>query len=213
MAEVVFLFGKSGTGKSSSLEGFAEDEIFHVNVEGKRLPFGHGFKYSVRTDDYAKIMSQLQKMPCKVAVIDDAGYLMTNAWMRGHLSGDQFKLYNIIADGFWRLIEFCKTTLPQDVIVYIIMHEDVNDVGETKIRTIGKLLDQKVCLEGLVTIVLRSAIKDGKYIFITQNQGNDIAKSPRGMFEAEMPNDLKAVDTRIREYWGITPEPKKENAK
>lgn len=210
MAEVVYVFGRSGSGKSRSLINFAEDEIFLVNVEGKRLPFQKKFKYTLKTDSYDVIRNQLSKMPTKVAVIDDAGYLMTNMFMRGHLSGDQFKMYNMVADGFWSLVEFCKTVLPEDVIVYFMMHEETSDTGETKIRTIGKLLDQKVCLEGLVTIVLRTAVKDGKYYFITQNSGSDIAKSPEGMFDLEIPNDLKAVDDRIREYWGITSSTEKE---
>lgn len=213
MAEPVVIYGKSGTGKSTSLENFADDEILYGNITGKRLPFRKQFKYNMVTDDVDKIKRTLSKCPdfIKVIVLDDAGYLMTNQFMRGH-SGDKsggntFDLFNSIADNFWGLINFIKS-LPEDKIVYIIMHEDTNDFGERKIRTIGKLLNEKVCIEGMCTVVLRSETMGGKYSFVTQNEGNDISKSPKGMFsEIRIPNDLKAVDTAIREYWGLTPSP------
>lgn len=211
MAEAVLVYGKSGTGKSTSLENFAEDEIFLINVIGKRLPFRKNFKYVKVTDDADKIKNAMAKCPdyIKVIVIDDAGYLMTNQFMRGH-SGDKsggntFDLFNSIADAFWSLLNFIKT-LPEDKVVYLTMHEDTNDYGERRLRTIGKLLNEKVCIEGMCSVVLRSEVMGGKYTFVTQNEGADISKSPKGMFEdIRIPNDLKAVDTAIREYWGLTP--------
>ena len=207
MGECVFVYGKSGSGKSRSLINFGEDEIFLVNTIGKRLPFRSKFKYEIKTDDFGKIANGLRKMPTKTAVIDDSGYLMTNAFMRGHSApksgSSTFDLYNDIADSFWSLITVIKNELPDDVIVYMIMHEDTTDYGETKLRTIGKLLSEKVCIEGMSTVVLRCAVRDGKHLFITQSDGNDISKSPEGMFALEIENDLKAVDTVIREYWGL----------
>lgn len=207
MGECVIIYGKSGSGKSRSLKNFAEDEIFLINVIGKRLPFRSKFKYEITTDDVNKIKNGLKKMPVKSAVIDDAGYLMTNAFMRGHSApksgSSSFDLFNNIADSFWGLLTFIKTELPDDVLVYITIHEDTTDFGETKIRTIGKLLSEKVCIEGMSTVVLRCIVRDGKHLFITQSDGSDISKSPEGMFEREIENDLKAVDTTVREYWGL----------
>ena len=211
MAEAVLIYGKSGTGKSTSLENFGEDEIYLINVIGKRLPFRKKFALTSVTDDVEKIKRAMAKCyeHVKVIVIDDAGYLLTNQFMRGH-SGDKsggntFDLFNSIADNFWGLLNFIKT-LPEDKIVYLTMHEDTNDFGEKRLRTIGKLLNEKVCIEGMCSIVLRSETVGGKYYFVTQNEGNDISKSPKGMFESiRIPNDLKAVDTAIREYWGLTP--------
>lgn len=210
MAEAVLIYGKSGTGKSTSLENFAEDEIFLINVIGKRLPFRKSFKYTYTSDDKDKIVNAMKKVPdeIKTIVIDDAGYLMTNQFMRGH-SGDKsggntFDLFNSIADNFWKLINEIKA-LPEDKVVYLTMHEDTNDFGEKRLRTIGKLLNEKVCIEGMCSVVLRSETLGGKYSFVTQNEGADISKSPKGMFdEVRIPNDLKAVDTSIREYWGLT---------
>lgn len=207
MGECIIIYGKSGSGKSRSLINFKEDEIFLVNVIGKRLPFRSKFKYEITTDNVNKIKNGLKKMPVKSAIIDDAGYLMTNAFMRGHSApksgSSSFDLYNTIADSFWGLLTFIKTELPEDVLVYITIHEDTTDFGETKIRTIGKLLSEKVCIEGMSTVVLRCIVRDGKHLFITQSDGSDISKSPEGMFEREIENDLKAVDTTVREYWGL----------
>ena len=207
MGECVFVYGKSGSGKSRSLINFGEDEIFLVNTIGKRLPFRSKFKYEIKTDDFSKIVNGLRKMPTKTAVIDDSGYLMTNAFMRGHSApksgSSTFDLYNDIADSFWSLITIIKNELPDDVIVYMIMHEDTTDYGETKLRTIGKLLSEKVCIEGMSTVVLRCVVRDGKHLFLTQSDGSDISKSPEGMFELEIENDLKFVDDSIRSYWGL----------
>ena len=206
MGEPILCYGKSGSGKSRSLKNFAEDEIFFVNVVSKRLPFSKRFRYEARIRDYEKIKGQLLKMPCMVAVIDDAGYLMTNTFMSGHSSpkkgGSTFDLFNQIGDEFWDLILFVKG-LPEDVFVYFMMHEISNDYGEVKVRTIGKLLDEKVCVEGMFTICLHCMTDGTRHYFKTQGGTMDIAKSPEEMFDAEIENDLKSVDTRAREYWGI----------
>lgn len=204
----VIVYGKSGSGKSRALKNFAPDEILLVNPTGKRLPFPGSFQFLLKSDNYETIQKWLKTMPMKTAVIDDAGYLLTNAFMRGHSApksgSSSFDLYNNIADSFWRLLNFIQYELPDDVIVYINMHEASNDYGEVKLRTIGKLLDEKVCLEGLVTVCLRCMTDGTRHYFKTQSGGNDISKSPEDMFPPEIENDLKAVDDRIREYWGMT---------
>lgn len=205
MGEVVIIYGKSGVGKSRSLKNFKDDEIFLVQAVKKRLPFAHNFKYACVSSNVNTIIEQLQKMPLKIAVIDDAGYILTTEFMNNHrnLKGNAaFELYNDIADHFWTLINGIKN-LPDDVLVYLIMHEDTNDFGETKLRTIGKLLTDKCNIEGMVTICLRAVIEDNSHVFITQNMGNDISKSPEGMFETKIPNNLKMVDESIRSYYGM----------
>lgn len=208
MAQIILVYGKSGSGKSRSLKNFGEDEILLVNVERKMLPFKAKFKYVLNSDNIGQIMQQLQKMPLKTAVIDDAGYLLTNTFMRGHSQGKKggavFDLYNEIADSFWTLFKFIKEKLPDDVIVYVLMHEESNDYNVTKLKTIGKLLDEKVCIEGMVTVCLRCVSDKEGHFFQTQTDGSDITKSPEEMFEADrIENDLKAVDTAIRKYWGL----------
>ena len=96
-----------------------------------------------------------------------------------------------------------------DKVVYLTFHEDKGEQGDSKLLTIGKLLDQKCNLEGLCTIVLHAMVKQGKHIFVTNSDGYDIAKSPEDMFELEIDNDLKAVDDRIREFYGMNEKTKK----
>ena len=219
MSEVVLIYGKSGAGKTRSLKNFAEDEIFYVNITNKRLPFAHGFNFMSTTDDVDTILEAVKRMPCNIAVIDDAGYIMTNLFMEGHGKGDGFKLFNDIADKMWKLILGLKTMPNSDnKIVYLTFHEEKGDQGDSKLLTIGKLLDQKCNIEGLCTIVLHAMVKAGKHIFVTNSDGYDIAKSPEGMFEMEIENDLQAVDARIREFYHIggadpAPETKKEAKK
>lgn len=215
MGRAVIVYGKSGSGKSRSLKNFANDEIFLVNVTEKDLPFRGQFKYVFKSDDALKILAGLQKMPCKVAVIDDATYIMVNNFMRKHgeKSVNQFDLYNEIAGGMFLLFEMVKK-LPEDVIVYFILHEDRNDnYGTVKLRTIGKLLEDKCPMEALVTVCLRCMTDGTKHYFRTQSDGYDITKSPEDMFpEVEIENDLKAVDSTIREYYGLNNKTKEEKA-
>ena len=202
------IYGKSGAGKSRSLKNFGEDEIYLVNVISKPLPFKGSFKYVTNSDQLQSIMAGLAKMNekgIKAAVVDDFGYIMTNMFMRGHGGGDQFKLYNQIGDTVWSFINYIQSpAVAPDAVVYLVMHEDVNEDGTNKLRTIGKLLDQKVCIEGMCTVVLHAVNKGDRYVFETQSNGIGVAKSPEGMFpDVEIPNDLKAVDEAIRSYWSL----------
>lgn len=153
-------------------------------------------------------MEAMRKSTSKSIVIDDAGYLITNHFMRGHSTAGKgngvFALYNDLGDRYWNLIQFVINGLPEDKIVYFIMHEDKNDFGDVRPKTIGKMLDEKVCLEGMFTIVLRCVKEGDKHLFITQSADGAVSKSPMGMFEQlEIDNDLLMVDKTIREYYGM----------
>lgn len=206
MGMPVLIYGKSGSGKSRSMKFFKEDEILLINIEGKELPFKSSFKYRCKTDSIDTIIAQLKKMPCKIAVIDDAGYLMTHHFMNNHRNkkgNASFDMYDDIADNMYFLVQRIKSELPQDVTVYIMLHEDTNDAGDTKIRTIGKLIDNKICLEGMVTVCIRCMSDNGKHFFRTQTDGFDISKTPEDMFsDVEIDNNLKLVDDTIRAFYG-----------
>ena len=208
MAKPVLLMGKSGSGKSASLRNFSPDEIDIINVIGKELPFRNKFENIFVTDEYPKVLAAVKKSKKKAVIIDDAGYLITNEFMKGHAAtgagNSVFTLYNNMADHFWTLINEVKNIEDPDKIVYFVMHEETTDLGAVKPKTIGKLLDEKVCIEGLFTIVLR-AEKDGdRYVFKTRTTGADVTKTPLDMFEDEaIDNDLKLVDNTIREYYGM----------
>jgi hypothetical protein len=207
MGTVVMIYGQSGTGKSSSLRNFEPNQVGIINVSGKPMPFRKKLPY-IATDDYTRIMNTLHAAKAPSIVIDDAGYLITNHFMRGHSSvgrgNEIFSFYNTIADNFWNLISFITEKVQPDKIVYIMMHEDKDDSGEVKAKTIGKLLDEKVCVEGMFTIVLRCVSEGEGHDFITQTANGAISKSPMGMFEdLTIDNDLAQVDAIIRDYYGM----------
>lgn len=207
MATPVLIIGKSGSGKSTSMRNCQNDDFNLIRVLNKPLPF-KGRVNGWFSDDYQQIMKLLIASKADSIVIDDAGYLITNHFMRGHSSAGKgngvFSLYNDIGDYFWNLIQFIVTKVPENKIVYIIMHEEKDEAGEVKPKTIGKLLDEKVCIEGMFTIVLRCIEEGGKHLFVTQASQGAVSKSPIGMFEdLTIDNDLLLVDKKIREYYGL----------
>lgn len=207
MAIPVLIIGKSGSGKSASMRNCVGKSFSLINVLKKPLPF-RGAIPTIQTDDYNYIMRAMQSSQAKSIVIDDAGYLITNHFMRGHSTAGKgngvFALYNDLGDQYWKLVQFVVNNLPEDKIVYFMMHEDKNDFGDVKPKTIGKMLDEKVCLEGLFTIVLRCITDGDRHLFITQSTDGAVSKSPMGMFpELEIDNDLYMVDQIIREYYGF----------
>lgn len=207
MAIPVLIIGKSGSGKSASMRNCVGKSFSLINVLKKPLPF-RGAIPTIQTDDYNYIMRAMQSSQAKSIVIDDAGYLITNHFMRGHSTAGKgngvFALYNDLGDQYWKLVQFVVNNLPEDKIVYFMMHEDKNDFGDVKPKTIGKMLDEKVCLEGLFTIVLRCITDGDRHLFITQSTDGAVSKSPMGMFpELEIDNDLYMADQAIREYYGF----------
>lgn len=201
MAVLVMVYGQSGTGKSTSLRNFKNEEVAVVNVSGKPLPFRGNIK-PYNSDNYTKIMTAIKATDRKSIVIDDATYLMVNEFMRT-AKQTGYQKYTDMACSFNQLIEFCSA-LPDDKIVYFMGHSDQADDGREHFKTIGKMLDNYVTVEGRFTIVLKTVVQDGKYLFSTQNNGQDTVKSPMGLFDKPLiDNDLKAVDDAIREYWGL----------
>ncbi len=197
----ILLIGKSGSGKSTSLRNFKKDEVAVINVLGKPLPFRSDIK-AVKLDDYANILNQIKLTKKNIIVIDDANYLITNEFMKNS-SIKGYDKYNEMANHFFELINGIKN-IEGGKTVYLIMHEDVDDNGNVKPKTIGKLLDEKVNIQGMFTICIRAMFENGKYIFRLKTNGQDCVKTPFGMFNVdEMDNDLKAFDNVVREYYSL----------
>ena len=190
----VLVLGRSGSGKSRSIKNL---DCGVIKVIEKELPFRSNLK-TATTSDYLKITQVLLGSQANSIVIDDAGYLLTDEFMR-RASEKGYDKFTELANNFYSLIQFITLRLPREKIVYLMMHEDENEVtGQVKPKTIGKLLDEKVCVEGLFTIVIRCI--DHK--FYTNNSG--CAKTPEDMFkDDEMENDLALVDKSIREYYSL----------
>ena len=183
----VLIIGKSGSGKSASLRNF---KPFKSDLDAPKV------------DDYATILKAIEHTDKKVIVIDDANYLITNEFMnKSSVKG--FDKYNEMGNNFFNLINGIKN-VEGGKTVYLIMHEDTDDEGNVKPKTIGKLLDDKVNIQGMFTICLRSMFDNGNYIFRLKTNGQDCVKTPIGLFEEEqIENDLKLVDTKIREYYEL----------
>lgn len=201
MAIIVMVYGQSGTGKSTSLRNFKPEDVCIVNVSGKPLPFKNKHK-TFNTDDYMAIDAAIKKAPAKSIVIDDATYLMTGEYMRTAKVGG-YQKFTDMALNYYTLVK-AAAALPDDKIVYFMGHSDTDANGNEKFKTIGKMLDEKVTLEGMFTIVLKTVVTDGKYQFSTRNSGQDTVKTPLGMFnDVLIDNDLAMVDKTIRDYYGI----------
>ena len=197
----ILLIGKSGSGKSTSLRNFKKDEIAVVNVLGKPLPFKTDIN-APKCDNYDTILKSIAKTERKTIVIDDANYLITNEFMN-KTSVKGFDKYNELANNFWNLINGIKN-IEGGKTVYLIMHEDTDENGNVKPKTIGKLLDDKVNIQGMFTICIRSMFENGNYIFRLKTNGQDCVKTPFGMFNEEsMENDLKEFDKVVREYYEL----------
>lgn len=202
MAVLVMVIGQSGSGKSTSLRNFKDNEAFVINVSGKPMPFKNNGVKVWRSTNYQNITKAISEAPSKSIIIDDSTYLMTTEFMRtAQIKG--YDKYTEMACNFYNLLQ-AAAALPEDKIVYFLGHVDLDANGNERFKTIGKMLDEKVTLEGWFTIVLKTIVQDGKYQFSTQTNGHDTVKSPMGMFDSQLiDNDLKAVDTAIREFYNI----------
>ena len=198
----VLILGESGTGKTTSLRNFQEGEVALVNVVGKPLPFRGNMETLSKTTDADKILKFMKNTSAKSIVIDDCQYIMSFQYMR-RIKENGWEKFNDLQSDFFSLID-AVPSLPDDVIVYFLSHLETKDDGRQKIKTIGKLLDEKITIEGMFTTVLKTHVSDGKYYFLTQNSGLDTVKSPLGMFsDFAIDNDLKYVDEKIRNYYRL----------
>jgi hypothetical protein len=202
MGMPILILGESGTGKTTSLRNFTEGEIALVNVTGKALPFRGNFEMLKNTTDASKILKFMRETKAKRIIIDDCQYIMSFQYMR-RIKENGWEKFNELQSDFFNIID-AVSSLPDDVVVYFLSHLETKDDGRQKIKTIGKMLDEKITIEGMFTTVLKTHVSDGKYYFLTQNSGSDTVKSPLGMFaDFAIDNDLKYVDEKIRNYYQI----------
>lgn len=195
----VLILGESGSGKSTSLRNFEPEDVGIFNVASKPLPFRKKLP-SKNNATYGAIYSALSKPIKKAYVIDDSQYLMAFEELdRAKETG--YNKFTEMALNFSGLVRFVINQLPQDVIVYFLHHIEQTEAGKVKAKTVGKMIDSKLTLEGLFSIVLLcEATSDGHH-FITQSDGYTTCKSPMDMFPAQIDNDLKMVDATIRQYY------------
>ena len=217
----VLIIGESGSGKTYAIKNLDPEKVGIFLCEKNRLPFRKPFPtYKVRNmqkDVDGKIMIYRQsaviqtmlrnpkdkKNAPKIYVIDDSQYIMANEYFdRANEKG--YDKFVDIGANFRNLVHLVNNELPDDVIVYFLHHPETDsNTGRLKAKTIGKMLDEKLTLEGCFDIVLHARTDGAEHWFSTQSDGTDTAKSPEEMFEAKIPNDLAFVDKTIREYYGM----------
>ena len=203
MGVSVLIIGHSGSGKSTSLRNFEPGEVGIFNVASKPLPFRKRLE-PINGASYKEIHQALASNKLKAYVIDDANYLMA---FQNFAKADEkgYDKFTKMAVNFERLLEAANRT-NEDTIVYFLMHPDYDDSGRMKPKTIGKMLDNQLCVEGMFPIVLQAYNDEGGYFFLTKSDGTNPVKAPMEMLdEGIVDNDLKFIDSRIREYWGMAP--------
>lgn len=211
MANCILIIGESGTGKSTSLRNLKPEETFLINVLDKPLPFrGYKKMYQSKeggnyatTDNAAKIIKIIEAVSkregVKSIVIDDFQYIMANEFMK-RASETGYGKFTEIAQNAWKVIN-AANAVSNDIDIFFLSHSHSKDGGTIKCKTIGKMLEEKISLEGMFTIVLHALIIDGQYKFLTQNHNNHLAKSPMGMFDRLLiDNDLQEIKKTIHEY-------------
>jgi ABC-type polar amino acid transport system, ATPase component len=217
MSSTILIIGESGSGKSSSIRNLNHEETYIINVLDKPLPF-KGYKKIYfkdakedkrpnyfATDDCNKIRQAIkaineQRKEIKNLIIDDFQYIMANLFMRKALERGYDK-FTEIGQSAWSIIRDL-TLCRDDLKCYVLSHSEIDNNNKVKCKTIGKMLDDKICIEGMFTIVFHALTSDNKYKFLTQNDGVHVAKSPMGMFDQKyIDNDLKFVNDLIDQYF------------
>ena len=207
MAEKLLIMGESGTGKSTSLRNCDPETTAVVNPVGKPLPFKGSGKFTMLNGetDARKICKWMKEQAAagkKLLVVDDFQYILAVPYMN-RIKESGWDKYNDFGANYFDIIQVCND-LPADVVVAYMTHLETLDTGLTTVKLIGKLLREKITIEGLFTVVLRTGVNEGKYYFFTQNSGKDTVKSPMGLFPAyAIDNDLAYVVDKIRNYYEI----------
>lgn len=218
MSYATLVLGESGTGKTCSLRNLDPKNTLLIQPVRKPLPFrsagwkeikakGDGNNILVCSNPQA-IINCMHASPFDVIVVDDWQYILASMYMAARNVKGFDKFTEIGGAGFD--IAKAASELGENKRVYVLAHTTSDEFGNTRIKTLGKLLGDKIVVEGMFTTVLRTHVENGRYLFSTQNSGSDTVKSPMGMFsEQYIENDLAAIDRVICDYYGITNE--KEN--
>lgn len=204
----MLVLGESGSGKSASMRNFRENDVRILNVASKPLPFRNTNKLKMANKaTYAMVKGAVMSGQTLSYVVDDAQYLMAfESFDKVNEVG--YGKFTTMAKNYEDMLRVIQEDTPPDTIVYIMQHIDTDENGKIRAKTLGKMLTQQLCVEGLFSIVLLTQADENKHYFITQSDGTNPCKSPMGMFEdVEIDNDLKMVDDTIREYYGLKKQP------
>lgn len=213
MSHLCFILGESGTGKTCSLRNIDPKNALLIQPVRKPLPFrcagwkevrekGDGGSVYV-SDDPTKIITAMSRTEADIIILDDFQYILLSIFMarRAERSYDKF---NVIAGAGYDIVR-AATELAENKRIYILCHTETDDFGYVRAKSIGKMLSEKIVVEGFIPMTLRTYVDSGRYYFMTHNSGQDTVKTPLGMYENNLiENDLAEVDKTICEYYGIT---------
>jgi len=220
-SKLIGIVGPTGTGKSTSIKHLDPKETYIINVAKKELPFKGAEKLYNREnrnydeiDDANLISQRLRKLSndaphIKNIIIEDSNYIMGfNMMAKATETG--FTKFTLMARDMVDLFRTARA-LRDDLKVFYFTHpETIEDGGEIigyKIKTAGKMIDNQIVLEGLLTVCLYTFVEESKdgtsnYYFLTNRFRKYPAKSPDGMFtDVKVPNNLKLVSETIDEYY------------
>jgi len=199
MAIPVLIIGESGSGKTYSIRNLDPATTGILSVEKGRLPFKGDFKV-VKNATYTTIESALKRASMKTYIVDDSQYLMVNEEF-DRFRENGYQKYAEMALNFRNLIHMVNKEMPDNIIVYFLHHTQTTADGAIKAKTIGKMIDDKLTLEGCFDIVLMARIMNGEYVFQTKGESGMTVKSPVNMFETDyIPNDLAIVNKAIADF-------------
>ena len=204
MGIMPMIMGQSGSGKSTAMRNLDRKATAVINVASKPFPFKGKFDMMCNTSDIDEIITILKRNTTNCYVIDDSQDLMSfkliDKW-----NETGYQKYTEVARDFKRLIDTVVNHTSPDTIVYLLHHTEVMDDGKVKAKTSGKMIDNWLTLEGLFSIVIMAVATENKHLFITQSDGTNTCKSPIGMLDNPMDNDLALLDKAIREYYELAP--------
>jgi hypothetical protein len=212
MSIASLILGKSGSGKSTSLRNLDPANTLLIQCIKKPLPFrATGWKTRgsitdtgnvIQTDDPVLIEKIMRKSHHEVVVIDDYQATMVNALM-SRSSEKGYEKFTDIAKSAWNIFN-AAGDLAAHRRVYIMAHTQTDDIGNISLKTVGRMVDQTLVPEGYFTIVLRTELVNGNYLFSTQTNGSDCCKSPLDLFaDAHISNDLAEVDSAIYQFYDL----------
>lgn len=201
MAKAVLILGESGTGKSAAMRNLDPKTTLVINVDGKPFPFRAKLP-SVTCDNADNIVQAMKQSNAKVIVVDDSQFVMANEYMR-RCQETGYNKFTEIGKHFFSILD-CVRALPDDKTVFFLHHTEIDQFGNTKAKTIGKMLDSVITLESKFSVVLQTSVQNGKYLFSTHNSGANTVKSPMGMFDSDyIENDLKLVCDKLDEFYTV----------
>lgn len=213
MSNLIGVMGESGAGKTTAMRNLDPATTYYIDADKKglswkdwRKQYNKENKNYLVCDDPKIVVGYVGQISdrcpqVKTIVIDTLNGLMVAEEMR-RSKEKGFDKWTDLASYIWALLDVCLT-LRDDLNIVILAHSqtdrDENGNVWTRIKTSGRKLDKLVPESKFTTVLLAKTNENGEHIFETQSNFST-AKSPMGMLEKEIPNDITLVLDALKEY-------------